>query len=226
MKIERENRREIDSKGFIKQKPKKRTKEEKTLEDCQKEMREIFKGNQDEERKSNEEKANKTSSPQSKKPYQKLEEELQKAQDAHTKMVRANRLVRQGDLLGLTHLFDEPMAKNLMEPDPMGRVGFADYELHEAKNKIEVLKHKLENIQDQYELEPTEYHIKGTMVRENYEAGRLQIFFNGPPPKETQKTLLSEGFKWAKRQGAWQRPLNNTARTAAENVLNPTQEIS
>lgn len=226
MKIEMEKYQRVGSKHSKNSKPKIGRQKRKSLEDCEKEMREIFKGNKEEERKFNEEKTQETTPAKKQKNYQKLEKELQEAQNTHAKMVKANRLVCEGDHYGLEYLMGKNLANTLLVPDAMGRVGYADYEFHEIKNIIEVLKHKIENIQDQCELEPIEYYIKGTMVRENYESGRLQIFFNGRPPKETQINLLSEGFKWANRQGAWQRPLSNKARIAAENVINSTQELS
>jgi hypothetical protein len=169
---------------------------------------------------------NKAISSDDPKALQKLEKKIQEAQDAHAKMVKANRLICQGDSKGLTHLFGEKLAKELQVPDDMNRIGFPEYKLKNSKANIYRMKQRLEDLQDRFEQDSVEYEINGIRVLENIEENRLQIFFENKPPEGIRGRLKSNGFKWAKSQGAWQRHLNNAARYAAECALKPVQEDS
>ena len=86
---------------------------------------------------------------------------------------------------------------------------------------IRRMKERLEDLQDQIEEEAIEYEINGTRVLENLEENRLQIIFESKPEDEVRTRLKENGFKWARNEGAWQRPLNDGARFAAERTLKP-----
>ncbi len=55
-------------------------------------------------------------------------------------------------------------------------------------------------------------------IKENSDAMRLQLFFNGKPEPETRTILKSNGFKWAPSQKAWQRLLNENAIRALNRI--------
>lgn len=155
------------------------------------------------------------------KALEKLEIKIQEAQEEHFKMVKANRLIRQGDNKGLVHLLGEKRAQGVLKPDFMNRTGFPEYKLKNSNANINRMKQRLEDLQDRFEKESVEYFINGTRVLENVEENRLQIFFESKPAEEIRKRLKGNGFKWAPSQGAWQRQLNNGSRYAAERALNP-----
>lgn len=60
--------------------------------------------------------------------------------------------------------------------------------------------------EDQPDIETDDY-----TVSEDREINRLQISFNGIPPENVRKFLKSNGFKWARSLGVWQRQLSNRA---------------
>jgi hypothetical protein len=61
--------------------------------------------------------------------------------------------------------------------------------------------------------------IAGVRVVENFDENRLQLFFDGKPSEDIRARLKSRGFKWAPSQGAWQRQLNNNARSAVKYAI-------
>jgi vacuolar-type H+-ATPase subunit I/STV1 len=71
------------------------------------------------------------------------------------------------------------------------------------------------------EVEDRKADIEGTPVTivENRDEGRLQLLFEGKPPKEVRKKLKINGFKWAPSQEALPRLLNNNARQVVENLI-------
>lgn len=56
-------------------------------------------------------------------------------------------------------------------------------------------------------------------IVENEELKKIQLFFDGKPDEEVRSILKNRGFRWAPKEGAWQRPLNDNGRYAARRVL-------
>jgi hypothetical protein len=67
------------------------------------------------------------------------------------------------------------------------------------------------------EAQPIE--VPGLTIEEDSVDNRLRLFFDGKPSAEFRHTLKSWGFRWSPRMGAWQRHLNNAARSAADVIL-------
>lgn len=62
--------------------------------------------------------------------------------------------------------------------------------------------------------------INGVRVVKNYQADRIQLFFNGKPDYSTISNLKHSAFKWSPSNGCWQRQLTSNAICAAERLLN------
>lgn len=58
----------------------------------------------------------------------------------------------------------------------------------------------------------------GYTLRENTELCRIQFVFDGKPDEDVRSLLKSHGFRWSPREGAWQRLLNDNARSAAARI--------
>ena len=56
----------------------------------------------------------------------------------------------------------------------------------------------------------------------NMEANRLQILFDEIPDEETRAALKSHGFKWSRKNEAWQRQLTRNAVYDAKRILGIT----
>ena len=67
--------------------------------------------------------------------------------------------------------------------------------------------------------ESEETEINGVRVVKNFQADRVQLFFNGKPDYSTISALKHAAFKWSPSNGCWQRQLTNNAICAAERLL-------
>ena len=67
--------------------------------------------------------------------------------------------------------------------------------------------------------EQDESEINGVKVVKNYQADRLQLFFDGKPESLIIDKLKRSGFKWSPSNGCWQRQLTNNAIYAMQRVL-------
>jgi hypothetical protein len=54
---------------------------------------------------------------------------------------------------------------------------------------------------------------------EDVDENRVQLIFDGKPPKETRELLKQHGFRWSRQNAAWQRLLNNSGRHSAQLVI-------
>ena len=67
--------------------------------------------------------------------------------------------------------------------------------------------------------ESQEEIIKGVRVVRNFQADRLQLYFEGKPSTEAISTLKHSAFKWSPSNGCWQRQLTNNAIYAMQTIL-------
>lgn len=67
--------------------------------------------------------------------------------------------------------------------------------------------------------EEEESEINGVKVIKNYQADRLQLFFDGKPESLIIDKLKRNGFKWSPSNGCWQRQLTSNAIYAMQNIL-------
>lgn len=146
------------------------------------------------------------------------------------RMKQANKAIRMKDKekgdatlhdMGYT---DEQIAK-LREPDFCGRIGFPDYMLANNNANIRRLKGRIKSLQKTKSQGTQESENKFFKVKENVEAMRIQLFFEGKPEPEVRDILKSNGFRWAPSVGAWQRQLNNNGKYAVERVIRELEEM-
>lgn len=155
----------------------------------------------------------------------KLQAKIDEAKAAQVFMKAANKIVRQKKLADddkVAQLIElagisEGAAQELLQPDFMGRLGFAPYQLSNNNANIRRMLARIADLETEAVREDAEDHeatILGTPVTisENRDQNRLQLFFDGKPPEEVRTLLKSRGFRRAPSQGAWQRKLNWNAR--------------
>jgi hypothetical protein len=65
----------------------------------------------------------------------------------------------------------------------------------------------------------TEIEVNGIKIVTNYEADRIQLFFNGKPEPSVISKLKHAAFKWSPTNGCWQRQLTNNAIYATKRLL-------
>ena len=124
----------------------------------------------------------------------------------------------------MANFTDEQIAQ-LREPDFCGRIGFPDYMLANNNANIRRLEGRIKSLQKTKSQGTQESENKFFKVKENVEAMRIQLFFEGKPEPEVRDILKSNGFRWAPSVGAWQRQLNNNGKYAVERVIRELEEM-
>lgn len=155
----------------------------------------------------------------------KLTSRLEAARRDHEAMKHANAVLRkhkasdrETQVAALVAIgVDETEAWKLTKPDWMGRVGYPFLSNHHAK--IKRLEQRIAELQAAETEETVERQVGAVTVVENADENRMQLIFPAKPDEETRQRLKRHGFRWSPTQGAWQRQLNNSARYAADQVL-------
>ena len=96
---------------------------------------------------------------------------------------------------------------------------FPAYELQSSNATIKRTAERIKKLEAFKATQPVEDDRGGYTYRENVEAMRVQLVFDGKPDDETRTLLKRNGFKWAPSQGAWQRQLNDAGKYAAHRVM-------
>ena len=158
----------------------------------------------------------------------KLKEKLVKLQKAQDQMKACNKIVkdkkddkikRLAEILGT-----EERAKELLEPDFCGRVGFASCYLTNNNAAIKAAESRIKQLESQAAQETKEFTIAGVKVIQNAELMRLQFFFDGKPAREIIDLMKKNGFKWSPSNSCWQRLWNGNAIYAIKHFIKPELE--
>jgi hypothetical protein len=81
-----------------------------------------------------------------------------------------------------------------------------------------------QKMEDYSSKESKEETINGVRVVRNFQADRLQLFFDGKPAAEMIAKLKKAAFRWSPSQGCWQRQLTLNAISAMRGVLNAANQ--
>lgn len=153
----------------------------------------------------------------------KLRAKLKKLEDLQAKMKAANAYYRKHKTLegcpdlttGEIQAISAEM-KNSWRSNP---VPFEAYELSNNNATIKRTRERIAALEAEAERAAAggaeDYEGKGYTLRENTDICRIQFIFDGKPDDDVRSLLKSHGFKWSPREGAWQRLLNDNARSAA-----------
>lgn len=158
---------------------------------------------------------------------EKARKNLQDREKMQEIMTAANKIIRNGgpevknelSKLGLS----ERSIHEILTPNWTKKTGFMPYQLSNNNAEIRRLRSRVTVLEAKENLaknegEKTE-EIDGIKMVHNYQADRVQLFFDGKPDQETISRLKSNGFHWTPSQRAWQRKLTNQAISAAKNVI-------
>lgn len=154
---------------------------------------------------------------------EKLKAKIEKLEKEHKMHMDANRYYKKnGTLKGFDGLEDKEAAEieDFIQRNPVFPPFFTNNEtanIRRYKKRLEKLvKEKEAGVTEQTETD-SENKKLFTMV-ENKEIMRLQILFDGIPPASVRDILKSSGFKWSRKNKAWQRQLTDNARYAYKNI--------
>lgn len=154
----------------------------------------------------------------------KLETELSKIQEAQQMMVAVNKTIRKHQeperrLSALMEMgFAEDRARDILQPDFAGRVGFARYALSNNSANASRIRKRIDSLKATKAREAVQIDGNGYRYTEDTEDNRVRFEFDGKPAEDIRALLKSRGFKWSPSRGAWVRHLNNAGIYAAETV--------
>lgn len=102
---------------------------------------------------------------------------------------------------------------------------FPDFELASLRGKIKRTQEnlsKLDSLEQHKDDAANTLEFDGGKLFLNMEQNRLQILFDEIPSEETRAELKSHGFKWSRKNEAWQRQLTRNAIYDAKRILGIT----
>ena len=154
----------------------------------------------------------------------KLEKKLKEMEKKQEEMREANKAVRLKDVeKGNARLaemgYSKEQIESLRTPNIYGELGYARDMLRNNNANIRHTRSRLEALKAEKERGTAETSNEFFRVKENTEAMRIQLFFDGKPEPEVRQIVKAHGFRWAPSVGAWQRQLNNNGRYAVKQVI-------
>ena len=96
---------------------------------------------------------------------------------------------------------------------------FPTYALSNSNANIKRVKERITKLEAVKAAAPVEEERSGYTYREDTEAMRVQLIFDGKPDDETRELLKRNGFRWSPRNSAWQRQLTANGKYAAHRVM-------
>jgi hypothetical protein len=155
----------------------------------------------------------------------KLREKLVNLERLQDRMKAANAAIRKHSKAGpgaqvaalVAQGFNEGRARNLLEPDFCGRIGFADFETKNNNANMRRTRDRIAEL-ERKPTETTEQAVGEVRIVANAEANRVQMFFHGKPADGIRAELKAHGFHWSPTEGAWQRHLSDSAKYYAEAI--------
>ena len=126
---------------------------------------------------------------------------------------------------GMTDETAAEMDEAIKSAPAFAQTPFPDFELASLRGKIKRTQEnlaKLDGIEQHKDDAANTLEFDGGKIFLNMEANRLQILFDEIPDEETRAALKSHGFKWSRKNEAWQRQLTRNAVYDAKRILGIT----
>ena len=161
---------------------------------------------------------------------EKLQEKVDELIENQEQMKEVNKAIRlkdaeKGDELLRNMGYTDEQIKDLRTPDFCGRLGFPNYMLTNNNANIHRLEGRIKSLQATKSKGTQESENKFFKVKEDADAMRVQLFFEGKPEPEVRDVLKCNGFRWAPSVGAWQRQLTENAKYALKRVIKELEKL-
>jgi hypothetical protein len=160
---------------------------------------------------------------------ERLQSKLDDLQKSQEMMKAANKIIRYKKLAEIEKVdelvalgFTEEAALRIMDPNHgWWGAGFAPFELSNNNAKIKDTEAKIarHTAMASQEDESTEYPW-GTF-RADYSDERYRFIFDQIPDEEARKLLKDHGFKWSRRNNAWQRQITVNSKYVVHHIILP-----
>ena len=153
-------------------------------------------------------------------------EDLQKAQEM---MKRANKVIRDKKLAEVEKVdelvaigFSEEVALRIMDPSHgWWGAGFAPFELSNNNAKIKDTEAKIARHTQLASQEDEEKEYPWGTFRTDYSDERYRFIFGQIPDEDVRKLLKDHGFKWSRRNNAWQRQITVNSKYVVYHIILP-----
>ncbi len=126
---------------------------------------------------------------------------------------------------GMTDETAAEMDETISRAPSFAQTPFPDFELASLRGKIKRTQEnlsKLDGLEQHKDDAANTLEFDGGKLFLNMEQNRLQILFDEIPGDEIRSALKSHGFKWSRRNEAWQRQLTRNAIYDAKHILGIT----
>ena len=153
-------------------------------------------------------------------------EDLQKAQEM---MKSANKIIRDKKLAEVEKVdelvaigFSEEAALRIMDPSHgWWGAGFAPFELSNNNAKIKDTEAKIARHTQLASQEDEEKEYPWGTFRADYSDERYRFIFGQIPDEDVRKLLNDHGFKWSRRNNAWQRQITANSKYVVYHIILP-----
>lgn len=153
-------------------------------------------------------------------------EDLQKAQEM---MKRANKVIRDKKLAEVEKVdelvaigFPEEAALRIMDPSHgWWGAGFAPFELSNNNAKIKDTEAKIARHTQLASQEDEEKEYTWGTFRADYSDERYRFILGQIPDEDVRKLLKDHGFKWSRRNNAWQRQITANSKYVVYHIILP-----
>lgn len=155
-------------------------------------------------------------------------------------MKTANSIIRKhkGNETALPELLEktgwnEKTCRDILQPDYMGRKGFAQFNLtnnlaniKRLEQRVKELQHKATIAQQQQENGIKETNINGAIIKSDFADDRLKIEFDGKPAQNVITALKGSGFRWSPFLKCWCRKLTRQAQFDAMRICKEELKVA
>ena len=136
---------------------------------------------------------------------ERLQKKLADLEAEHARMVAANTAIRanakkgpDAQIAALVEMgFGAAFARDLLKPDELGRVGFADFQLTNSRASIRATKDRIASVQRMKAAAPTVEVRAFARLEVVPDENRVRLYFPGKPDVGTRAKLTKAGFRWA-----------------------------
>lgn len=101
----------------------------------------------------------------------------------------------------------------------MGPERFKPFDLQSISAGIRRIKNRIATLEQAAQEETKEIEFSDGIILDNVEENRVQIIFNSIPSQETREQLKKNGFRWSRRNRAWQRHRSDIAFHLAKKIV-------
>jgi hypothetical protein len=148
-----------------------------------------------------------------------LEKQQQIMKDVNAAIRKAAKHGKDAQVAAVVNLgLSVAQAKQLIEPDFCGRIGFADYETKNNGANIRRLKERLEAVSRAKATPDTDKEGTNARIEDRPAENRVRLFFPGKPAPEVIQQLKAGGWRWTPSLGCWQAYRNNWSLTLADKL--------